>query len=102
MHLHQCKDPETQRVLQTGLNELEEALRQRHVPSQMWTAMRMGVQSFCNGADLTACTPADDAREAFEVQSRIGWDQFLKGRLARHWGDKMEGVHVTDPQLRRR
>ena len=88
MHLHQCKDPETRRVLQTGLNELEDALRQRHVPSQMWTAMRMGVQSFCNGADLTACTPADDVREAFEVQSRIGWDQFLKGRLARHWVTK--------------
>jgi hypothetical protein len=33
----------------------------------------------------TFCAPRNRLKVAFRAQSRIGWDNFLKGRLSQYW-----------------
>ena len=106
MHLFQCSDPLLREklqegILQEGIDDLEDAIRLRHAPSAMWTALRRGIQSFCLETNPMAYTPAPRYAEAYHSQTQIGWDQFLKGRVSSKWGLLMAGVYAANPQLRR-
>lgn len=100
MHLYQCRSPAVRSLLKSRLDELEEKLRQRHMPSAMWTAIRLGVESYCNTEAPPAPRPSDALYRAVKAQHEIGWNNFLKGRVTVEWGQFMGGIYTTTPSLR--
>ena len=101
MHLYQCRSPAVRKLLQSGLDELEDKLRRRHMPSAMWTAIREGVESYCNATPLPVASLRGDIGEAARIQNDLGWGDFLKGRVSVHWGRIMGKVYMENPALRR-
>ena len=86
MHLYQCKSPAVRKLLQKGLDDMEDNLRRRQMPSAMWTAIREGVESYCNAAPLPIVSGRGDIGEAAQIQAGLGWGNFLKGRVSLQWG----------------
>ncbi len=101
MHLYRCADQELRHIVQTGLGELEDVLHQRHAPAEMWQAICDGILSYCTGEPYNTQALAGPVRMAVLAQTRIGWDNFLKGRLATNWGDMMAHRYATSANLRR-
>ena len=102
MHLFQCRSPNTAAVLIRGLGELEDKLRQRHMPSAMWTSIREGITAFCNKTKRPTRDLTEPMATAVEAQDRIGWDNFLKGRVAINWGFIMRDEYAGNASLRMR
>ena len=67
-------------VFQNGIGDLEDVLQQRHAPPEMWQAMRKDILSFRTG-EHSPHTDNTHMTLAMEDQQRIGWDDFLKGRV---------------------
>lgn len=101
MHLFQCKDPELVKIFKDGLNELEDTLQKRHAPSEIWQAIRDRIMQYSSSEAHNFCKVTGSVREAAEAQTRIGWDQFLKGRLSNKWGKCMRDKYANSPSLRR-
>ncbi len=101
MHLYRCAGQELRQIAQTGLGELEDVLQQRHAPAEMWQAIRDGILSYCTGEPYNTQALVGPVRMAVLAQTRIGWDNFLKGRLATNWGDMMAHRYATSANLRR-
>ena len=80
---------------------MEDNLRRRQMPSAMWTAIREGVESYCNAAPLPIVSGRGDIGEAAHIQAGLGWGNFLKGRVSLHWGRTMGKVYADNPNLRR-
>ena len=101
MHLHQCLAPEMRAVLTEGLHNLEDKLRLRQMPSEMWTALRQGIWSFCGCNSATEESNDEAIRAATRTQQEIGWDNFMKGRVAKEWGDMMGTIYEKNAAYRR-
>ena len=100
MHIYQCRSPDVRKLLQRGLDELEDKLRLRHMPSAMWAAIREGVTAFCSAATTTPELAEGRFTAAFLSQSRIGWGNFLKGRVSKEWGNIMGNIYMSTPSHR--
>ena len=81
MHLHQCLAPAIVGIRTKMMGEFEDKLRLRRMPSAMWTAMRQGIASFVGKAPPRRVAAEGLTKEAYDEQSEIGWDNFLKGRI---------------------
>ena len=46
-------------------------------------------------------TPPPSLTKAVKAQSRIGWDQLLKGRIAIEWGLFISSIYAQNPSFRR-
>ena len=87
MHLYSCSDPTLRDIIEKGTHEIEEALRNRHLPPQMWKAIARGIWTVQSGNDPAGWEPNNlQIAEAYRDQTFIGWHNFLKGRLSRKWG----------------
>ena len=104
IHLYQCNAPELKSLADSGLHELEDSLedslRQRHMPSEMWTAFRMGITSFRDGTNMTWRSTDPVLQQAVEAQTVIGWGHFLKGFVATEWGEIMALRYAGSPNHR--
>ena len=101
MHLYQCRSPAVRKLLQKGLDDMEDNLRRRQMPSAIWSAIREGVESYCNAAPVPIVSGRGDIGEAVRIQAGLGWGNFLKGRVSLQWGRTMGKVYVESPNLRR-
>ena len=81
MHLHQCLAPAIVGIRTKMMGEFEDKLRLQHMPSAMWTAIRQGIASFVEKAPPLRVAAEGLTKEAYDEQSEIGWDNFLKGRI---------------------
>ena len=100
MHLYQCTDAAMRKLLTNELNDFEDALQKRHLPFDIWEVMKAGIDSYCSPGYSGAFTPRTvRARVAYVRQSAIGWDQFLKGRLACEWGQEMSTLYSASADL---
>ena len=70
------------------------------MPSEMWTAIRKGVTSFREEGRMTWRPTDPRLLQAVEAQTAIGWENFLKGMVAKEWGDIMAEMYVRSPNLR--
>lgn len=62
--------------------------------------MKAGIDSYCSPGYSGAFTSRTvRARVAYARQSEIGWDQFLKGRLACEWGQEMSTLYSASAGL---
>ena len=86
MHLFLCPDATVRELLDAGLAELEDAIRLRHVPSAMWTTLKVGIRSYCYDRPVDKNTIDTAYLSAFNAQSRIGWDNLMKDFVAVEWG----------------
>ena len=100
MHLHQCSAPEMRRLRSLSIGEVEDAVQERHVLPALWQAMKKWMLEYCSG-DSDIPPPTGRALEAYEAQSKIGWDQFMKGRVASLWGEIMRDRYATTAKWRR-
>ena len=57
MHLYQCTDAAMRKLLTNELNDFEDALQKRHLPFDMWEAMKAGIDSYCSPGYSGAFTP---------------------------------------------
>ncbi len=101
MHLHQCRAPVMRALLKEGVQELEDNLRQRHMPSAMWTTLRRGIMSFCEEETNSAMVQDPRMVAAAQSQMEIGWDNFLKGRVASEWITIMGDIYKCNHTMRK-
>ena len=99
MHLHQCLAPAIVGIRTIMMDEFGDKLRLRHMPSAMWTAMRQGIVSFVEKVPPRRVAAEGLTKEAYDEQSEIGWDNFLKGRISKKWGDAMTEIYSTKRDL---
>ena len=73
-----------------GLASLLDALQKRHISADIWYSMQAGIKSFRNSTDPQQHAARSDAIGiAYNQQTRIGWNNFLKGRVSQEWGNLM-------------
>ena len=79
-----------QDLVTRGLASLLDALQKRHISADIWYSMKAGIQYFRNSTDPQQHTNRSNAIGiAYEQQTRIGWNNFLKGRVSLEWGNLM-------------
>ena len=102
MHLYTCSDPTLRDIIEKGTHELEEALRSRHVSSEMWRAIARGMWTVQSDNDPAEWKPNNlQIAEAYRDQTIIGWHNFLKGRLSKKWGTILQHQYSANPAWRR-
>ena len=79
-----------------GLDTLLDTLQKRHISADKWYSMQAGIKSFRNSTDPQQHAARSDAIGiAYEQQTRIGWNNFLKGRVSLEWGNLMLHEYQT-------
>ena len=102
MHLYWCSDESLKDIREEGIHELEEELRDRHIPGNMWKAIARGIWAVQSENDPTDWEPPNTAiAEAYKEQTVIGWQHFLKGRLSKKWGTLLQQWYSANPAWRR-
>ena len=54
--------------------------------------LQFGKQPDMTDINIENESNAEQVTHAVQDQSKIGWDQFLKGRISKHWGD-IQQIH---------
>ena len=57
------------KILQNGINDLEDAIQTRHVPSDMWQATREDILTFSNGETYEAHNAPESMRVTVASQN---------------------------------
>ena len=89
IHLYRCKAEEMKKILQNGINDLEDDLQTRHVPSDMWQAMRAGILTFSNGEIYEA---RDERGSCFSEMDWMG-SVFQRQNIIRMEQNNVRQVH---------
>ena len=108
-HVLRCTNETLLEARCQSLAQLERTLTALETPKDVHTALIYGLVSWFDnepyvfGADRDIewpppnfqYHPTDHApiREAFELQCEIGWDEFLRGRIASRWGSIMHSYY---------
>lgn len=100
-HILRCPHPVLLEARLTSLAKLERTLDFLDTPKDVSTALLFGITSWFdneqyNGEEPPISWPPpnfpyhpqhhEPIRHAFEHQSEIGWDEFLRGRISNKWG----------------
>jgi hypothetical protein len=87
-------------------SKLKKAMDKWKIPNDVWIAIQKGMQKYMQHPakrepqdmphepptpfPYTLHSQRNRIKVAFRMQSRIGWENFTKGRLSREWADVME------------
>ena len=100
MHLFQCKDAALVSIRIADINDLEDLLQKRHMPPDLWLAMKEGILRYTSGSASVGFIPSSvRALRAYSQQTQIGWDHFFKGRIACAWGSVMADIYATSGEI---
>ena len=62
--------------------------------------MKEGMQRYMTGQAHDDFTPrTEGAKRAYEHQTQIGWNNFMKGRLAKAWGQEIAEVYAKSTTI---
>lgn len=101
-HLFKCPNLSTQK----RLDEIIAALRKKGLKSsgvtlRFWRILATVIDQYRKG--ITIVPPADttlEVAQAFQAQSLIGWDDFMRGYFATNWIDALNSTANDDPDLK--
>ena len=94
MHLYSCNHKQIRKSLKSSLETMFQTLQKLQVPLPVWLTIRarIAMVSKANHKCPKITSPSIRAKvdSAFKSQTKIGWNNFLKGRISMQWGDTMQ------------
>ena len=100
MHLFQSKEAALVSIRTADINDLEDLLQKRHMPPDLWLAMKEGILRYTSGSASVGFIPSSvRALRAYSQQTQIGWDHFFKGRIPCSWGSVMADIYATSGEI---
>ena len=99
LHLFHCRHPAIRDELKRSFNILHDTLEKDEVPADVWLTIKMGIASYLN-VPSPAPHPtqrASNLERAYHRQTKIGWNNFMKGRISSAWGDIMREHYKEYP-----
>jgi len=100
-HILRCSHPKIDTARNTAINRIEQLLKSLDTPRDVTIAIMYGLRSWFtneqyNGDEPPILWPPPgfqyhpqhhaQIQKAFETQTIIGWDEFLRGRISTDWG----------------
>jgi hypothetical protein len=89
-HILQCSHPLRTTIKDEWLIELSTFLREEHTPRAVHDSILPGIQNWLDkkptpSLQTLVTDPSQALQRAFSTQSTIGWNHFIRGRLASNW-----------------
>ena len=102
-HVYQCADEAVKTNRARLLTVLEQQLDRRKIPVPIRRSIMLGLNWFLQDPTSALPTPLQNsighicqretiARNAYHAQTQLGWEQCLRGRLSRAWG---QAIHYN-------
>lgn len=118
-HIIRCQHDTISAARKTGIDHLTETLLSLETPPDLSLAILYGIQKWIEQNDHGNSPPAitwppstftyhpinhRHIETAFNMQCTIGWDEFMRGRICKQWGDiiAQHYYHTEAPSSRNR
>ena len=91
LHLYSCNHKQVKASLKASLETLFQTLQKLQIPLPVWLTIRAGIATVSNTNHKrpSIISPSLSAKidSAYKAQTKIGWHNFLKGRISTEWED---------------
>jgi hypothetical protein len=97
-HVLQCMDPRAATTRQEAFSSLSKRMDEIKTAPLILEAILSGLQCWI-AADGMPTDFNADIQAALDHQLKLGWDQFVRGRIVTHW-QELQSAHFEELQLR--
>jgi hypothetical protein len=99
-HILQCGCESRHLIRQEGISTLQAELIRLQTPSAIQVAIIHGITAWLSKTpllpiQLLVTNASPSLASAYDTQKRIGWDHFIRGRIALHWSSLIAGNQTT-------
>jgi hypothetical protein len=98
-HVIQCQDPRAVTTREAALLTLSSRLEEIHTEPQIQHVIEMFIRWWTDKSDTNTTDVSVPIQRALDQQFRIGWDQFMRGRIGTRWAIQ-QAAYFTDHKVR--